>query len=239
MDQVLRLKELPDAVTYPPPVLGPTRRAATCGIGAAVMAVALAACGGGSGPPTSKPVGATAAQEGVLLHGAVLRPPNTEPTIRLTDTAGKRYDVAARNRGKVTLVYFGYTHCPDVCPTTMADIAAALRRSSSAVRRDVTVVFVTVDPHRDSLAVVRQWLNGFSHRFVGLRGSLSTVIADQRAAGLPASRVSKNGKAVEHSAQIIAYTPDRMEHVFYTEGPSTISDLRHDLPILVHDRGYA
>jgi protein SCO1/2 len=178
-------------------------------------------------------------QEGASLLGGVLRPANLEPALTLTDTAGAAYDVKARNTGKVTLVYFGYTHCPDVCPTTMADIAQALRESSAAVRRRVTVIFVTVDPHRDSLPVLRRWLDNFNPSFVGLRGSLPAVIAAQRAAHLPVSQVAKNGKTVEHSAEVLAYTPDQKAHVIYFEGPSTISDLKHDLPILVTGPGYA
>jgi protein SCO1 len=202
----------------------------------AVVAAVAALLAGGCGGQTS---GATAATEGGLLHGGVLHPADAEPPITLTDTSGTSYDVAARNRGKVTLIYFGYTHCPDVCPTTMADIATALRQSSAAVRRGVTVVFVTVDPHRDSLPVLRTWLDKFSPTFVGLRGSLRQVIADQVAAGLPPSKVFKNGKTVEHSAEVLTYTPDQQAHVIYFEGPSTIDDLRHDLPILVQDKGFA
>jgi protein SCO1/2 len=178
------------------------------------------------------------AGEAAAIHGGVLRPPNPEPALTLTDTSGTSYDVEARHRDEVTLLYFGYTHCPDVCPTTMADIAQALRRSSPAVRSNVAVVFVTVDPHRDSLPVLRRWLDNFNPRFVGLRGSLGQVIRAQQAAGLPVSKVEKNGKTIEHSAEVIAYTPDRKAHVIYFDGPSTIDDLVHDLPILTTGQGF-
>ena len=211
---------------------------------AAVATVPVLVLAAGCGTSTQgaaldfAPAGATAKAEGALLHGGVLKPADKEPTLRLTDTSGASYDVGAHDRHTVTLIYFGYTHCPDVCPTTMADIATALRQSSPQVRRDVSVVFVTVDPFRDSLPVLRRWLNSFNPSFVGLRGSLRKVIAAQRAAGLPPSKVAKNGKTVEHSAEVVTYTPDRKAHVVYFEGPSTIDDLRHDLPILVRDQGY-
>jgi protein SCO1/2 len=172
------------------------------------------------------------------LAGGVLSPPNPQPRLTLTDTSGQPYDVLTRNPDKVVLEYFGYTHCPDVCPTTMADIAQALRQSSPDVRRDVRVIFVTVDPHRDSLRAVREWLDGFNPAFVGLRGSLPQVVAAQRAAKLPVSKVSKNGKEVEHASQVIAYTPDHLSHVMYIQGPSTIHDLVHDLPILTTGQSY-
>jgi protein SCO1/2 len=217
-------------VTYRSPMAGAWRRTAAVAV---LVGCALTACGRGGEATLS------ADQEGASLLGGVLRPANVEPDLTLTDTAGRAYNVKARNAGKVTLLYFGYTHCPDVCPTTMADIAQALRESPAAVRRQVTVIFVTVDPHRDSGRVVRHWLDNFSPDFIGLRGSLPEVIAAQRAAHLPVSKVSKNGKTVEHSAEVVAYTPDAKAHVIYFDGPSTIGDLRHDLPILVSGQGYA
>ena len=99
-------------------------------------------------------------------------------------------------------------------------------------------MFVTVDPHRDRLPVLRRWLDNFDTGFVGLRGTLRQVIAAQRAAGLPVSKVARDGKTVEHAAQVIAYTPDHIEHVLYFDGPSTIDDLRHDLPILASAVAY-
>jgi protein SCO1/2 len=198
---------------------------------AAIFLGLSAGCGGGDSL-------GTVAAEADAVHGGVLAPPNPEPALTLTDTSGASYDVVARNAGKVVLLYFGYTHCPDVCPTTMADIAQALRRSAPDVREKVTVAFVTVDPHRDSLRVVRQWLDGFDPSFVGLRGSLAQVVAAQRAAHLPVSKVTRGGKEIEHSSQVIAYTPDDKAHVIYFQGPSTIVDLVHDLPILTTGKGF-
>jgi protein SCO1/2 len=198
-----------------------------------LIAALVGACGAAG---ERDQLGAT--EVGDRLHGGVLSPPNVEPRVVLTDTDGRRYDLRREGDGKVTLVYFGYTHCPDVCPTTMADIAEALRQSTAGVRRRVRVVFVTVDPHRDRLPVLRRWLDNFDTGFVGLRGTLRQVIAAQRAAGLPVSKVARDGKTVEHAAQVIAYTPDHIEHVLYFDGPSTIDDLRHDLPILASAVAY-
>jgi protein SCO1/2 len=187
---------------------------------------------------TTHPAGMTASQEALALHGGVLRPADVEPALTLTDTGGTPYNIERRNNDKVTLVYFGYTRCPDVCPTTMADIAQALRRVGAAVRSRVTVVFVTVDPTHDSRSALRRWLDTFDPDFVGLRGSLRKVIAAQRAAHLPVSKVAKNGKTVEHASEVLAYTPDHRAHVLYFDGPTTIDDLTHDLPILVTGRGF-
>jgi protein SCO1/2 len=216
-------------------VIAPSRLIACAGIATATL---LAGCASGSGSNGRPTTAQTAEQEALSLRSGVLRPPNVEPRIALTDTSGASYDVEKRGAGKVTLVYFGYTHCPDVCPTTMADIAQAMRSVPSAVRQRVAVVFVSVDPRRDSRAVIRDWLDGFDRSFIGLRGSLHSVIAAQRAAHLPVSKVLNNGKAIEHAAQVVVYTPDRLEHTVFVDGPSTITDLEHDLPILATGKGF-
>jgi protein SCO1/2 len=205
-----------------------------------VLAVALAGC---STSGSSNKLAIVSAQQPVDgLRGDVLSPPTVEPPIVMTDTAGKSYNVQAQSGKRVTLMYFGYTHCPDICPLFMADLAAALRQSTPAVRRDVSVVFVTVDPVRDRLPVMRRWLNHFSSSFVGLRTSIRGVIAVQKALQIPVSKVSphsKHGYTVQHSAELLAFTPDHKSHVVYTVGPTTISDLRHDLPVLEASKAWA
>jgi protein SCO1/2 len=106
------------------------------------------------------------------------------PSFVLHDTTGAEYDFAERTGGRPTLLYFGYTNCPDECPTAMADIAGALRATSSELRGKTRVVFVTTDPDRDSPQRVRRWLDQFSTEFVGLVGTQAEVDAAQRAVGL-------------------------------------------------------
>jgi protein SCO1/2 len=77
-------------------------------------------------------------------------------------------------RGKIVILYFGYTHCPDECPTTLANLAAALQRLGGAAK-DVRVVFVTVDPMRDTLPVLKSYVNAFSPEIDGLRGSADAI----------------------------------------------------------------
>src|SRR3954447_22330401 len=84
------------------------------------------------------------------LHGTVPTGQVARPEFELTDTSGAPYEFRARTRERVTLLYLGYTHCPDECPTTMATTAVALRSLAPAVADQVTVVFVTVDPARDT-----------------------------------------------------------------------------------------
>jgi protein SCO1/2 len=209
---------------------------------AAVVCAGLLVSGCAASGSSSGDVSGLSAQQTVDgLRGDVLTPPTVEPSITMTDTAGKSYNVKAQSGHRLTLMYFGYTHCPDICPLFMADLASALRQSSPAVRRDVSVVFVTVDPVRDRLPVLRRWLNHFNPSFVGLRTSIQKVIAVQKALQIPVSKVkphTKHGYTVEHSAELLAFTPDHKAHVIYTVGPTTITDLRHDLPVLEANKSW-
>ena len=87
----------------------------------------------------------------------------------LTNQDGQTVD-ASSYRGKTVLLYFGYTHCPDVCPTTLGTLALALNRLGPDADK-VRVLFVTVDPARDTVAALKQYVNAFGPQFVGLRGS--------------------------------------------------------------------
>ena len=132
-------------------------------------------------------------------------------------------------------LYFGYTHCPDACPTTMSDLAAALRREPPAVRERVEVVFVTVDPRRDTGPVLRTWLDHFDSSFVGLRGSPRRIAAAELAAGVPLAppeKVKGSHYSVAHSTLLLPYSPDGIAHVVYTEGFRT-GDYAHDMPLLL------
>jgi len=204
---------------------------------AALILAGVTACTSGSKPPLAI---FDAGSSGTGLRDDVLQPPIAAPRTSLEDTAGRRYDLR-QTPDKVSLVYFGYTRCPDICPTIMADVAQALRESTAAVRAKVEVIFVSVDPQRDSRRVIRRWLDNFNQGFIGLRGPIREVIRAQHAMAVPVSRVrphSKHGYTVEHSAELIAFTPDHRAHVLYTDGPAMVSDLRHDLEILTTSTTY-
>ena len=150
------------------PLTVPARRI----VGLLVAALAVAACGGRAGEAsgTAKSEVAIIEDEPSAYHGTLLDPPVERPDLTLRDTSGQPLTFDQRPEDEVTVVFFGYTHCPDVCPTTMADLAAARRQLPADIREQVTVAFVTEDPERDSPAVLREWLDGFDPDFVGLRG---------------------------------------------------------------------
>lgn len=121
------------------------------------------------------------------------------PAMTLRTTTGRRFDLQGRPASEATVLFFGYTHCPDVCPTTMADLGVAYRQLPGAARRDVTVVFVTEDPRRDTPGVLRRWLEGFDPRFVGLIGGGERTRTILHQLYVPASRINPDPlPAVEH-----------------------------------------
>jgi protein SCO1 len=201
--------------------------------GAALLLALIMVAVGCGGAPRAQPSVPTTPRDG--LHGLVPQPLPQKPDFTLTDTSGRPFSFAARTHGKLTYLYFGYTHCPDVCPTTMADIAAALRESSPRVRRRVEVVFVTVDPRRDTPRVLRAWLNHFNSTFVGLTGSVGQIRAAEQAAGVPLAPAEKQtgvNYGVAHSSLLLPYSPDNRAHVVYAQGFHT-SDYVHDMPLLL------
>ena len=109
------------------------------------------------------------------FHGVVLDPPDPAPPLALVDSTGAPFDLAAE-RGKVVLVFFGYTHCPDVCPTTLADWHRA-RQALGDDASQVRWVFVSVDPERDDPRAAHRYAAKFDPAFVGLSGTPSQVAA--------------------------------------------------------------
>lgn len=195
---------------------------------AVVLALAAAiACSGGERPELS-PSG---------FIGAELPSPVPKPDFVFTDSKGNPYPLVERTAGKVTLLFFGYTHCPDICPVHLANIAAVLDKSSDEIQATVTVVFVTTDPERDSLPVLDQWVKGFSPNFIGLTASDSVLAAAQAMVKLlPAERDTvrdaQGNYNVGHAATVIAYTRDGVGRVIYPFGTRQ-RDWAHDLPVLI------
>lgn len=149
---------------------------------------------------------------------------------RLTDADGRPRSLADF-RGKVVVLVFGYTHCPDVCPTTLADFAAAVKRLGPEAQR-VQVLFVTVDPRRDTPALLKQYVPAFDPSFIGLRGDEAATTKVTRDFRIYTNRNEKAGTenyTVDHAAQSFVFDPSgRLRLVIgYGMEPAKIaSDLR-------------
>ena len=145
----------------------------------------------------------------------------------LTDPAGNTRTLADY-RGKAVAVFFGYTQCPDVCPTTLAALAEATRALGADADR-VQVVFVTVDPDRDTAALLAQYVPAFDARFVGLRGDAAAT-----------ERVAREFKVIYQ--KVAGGAPDRytVDHssgifLFDAQGRLRVYESTPDPAVLAHD----
>lgn len=209
-----------------------TTRLAAIALAAAALAC-LAACGSS---------GSAAQGSGGFQAGQQLSQPLTAPAGTFTSTSGAgSYDLAAHLAGHVTLVYFGYTNCPDVCPTTMATIGAALRTLPPAAARDVQVVFVTSDPARDTVPVMKRWLTNFdsgdANPFLGLTTTVKAVDTYAGKLGVPLyPPVTKNGQyEVDHGAQVLGFGPDGKAGVVWLPDGVTVKQYAADITTLTHE----
>ncbi|MFG2476434.1 SCO family protein [Streptomyces fagopyri] len=200
----------------------------------AAAALSLSACG--SGDDGDKPIADVSAEAGSGRAATVLDKPFEKPDLVLTDTHGKKYDLLAETKGRPTLIYFGYTHCPDVCPTTMSNLAVARKQLPKAEQDALRVVFVTTDPGRDTPAALGKWLKGIDPAFIGLTGDFAGVEAGARTLGITIEPTTKdkNGNLVSvHGTQVIAFSPKTDKgYVLYSEA-ATVDDYTKDLPELI------
>jgi protein SCO1/2 len=200
-----------------------------------VLLVLAAAC---KAVPKPQAAAAAPADSG-LMRGLELQPARPKPDFVLTGTDGKPFDFRRGTEGYATLLFFGYTHCPDVCPVHVANISAVLHNLPPTVSERLKFVFVTTDPERDTPAVLRAWLNKFDQGFIGLTGTPDQIRAAESAANLPAATKEApdtGGKPGEyyigHAAFVFAFTPDGMGRFLYPFGIRQ-ADWAHDIPRLV------
>jgi protein SCO1/2 len=167
--------------------------------------LSLAAC---SGQPASEPP----------LHGARIG-----GAFALTDQDGRAF-TDAKLAGRYRIMYFGYTFCPDVCPTDVQNIAGAMRlleKSDPALAAKIVPVFVTVDPERDTPAVVERFVSAFHPRLVGLTGTPAQIDATAKAFGIYHAKGKGNadGYLVDHSRQIYLMDTAGKPLALLPEGP--------------------
>jgi len=155
----------------------------------------------------------------------------------LTDTAGHAFDFHARTQGRLTLLYFGYTNCPDICPLQLSHLAAALDKLPK-LRDQIDVVFVGVDAARDTPKRVRSWLDHFDPNFYGLTGTDLALQRAQLAASVPTASVEarfKGGYTVSHAGWVLVVTPDDQLRLRYQSSVGS-DEWAHDLPILLKEK---
>ncbi len=181
-------------------------------------------------------LGACSKSSADTFSGAVLHQQYHVPATELVDTDGQPYSLAKDTTKRLTLLFFGYTHCPDECPTTMATLASALLQLDSSDRDNVQVVFVTTDPARDTGPVIRQWLDHFSSSFVGVTGPLPTITKVATDVGVPIAkgrRLPSGGYDVTHGTQVLGVDGKNVVPVVWTLG-TTAPEFAHDIHQLLN-----
>jgi protein SCO1 len=206
------------------------RSIAACSVLALGVLLLISACT--SAP--SAPTGQANADPAGYTGGSSLPEPYSMPEISLTDTSGRPYNLATTPSKPVTLLFFGYTHCPDVCIAVLSDVALALQRLTPADRDQIQIIFVTTDPARDTEKPIRRYLDRFNPSFVGLTGPLPTIKSAATQVGVEIEGMRKlpsGGYEVGHSAQVIGFSRNSGV-VIWTPG-TPISALKHDFSLLV------
>ena len=163
-------------------------------------------------------------------HGTAVSDGYPLPEQTFTDTEGQDVTPGELATTPVTLVFLGYTHCPDICNVVLANIASALRGAEPAVRKDVRLLFVTTDPDRDTPDVVREYLDRFDPSYEGLVAPVGTV--EKVAKSLYLSYEKPDGShggsyEVDHGTYTTGFVDGTARVVWSAE--TSVADLRADL----------
>jgi protein SCO1/2 len=202
----------------------------TCSLLALGVLLLISGC---TAAPTA-PTGQRNADPAGYTGGSSLPEPYAMPEVSLTDTSGRSYNLSATPSKPVTLLFFGYTHCPDVCIAVLSDVSLALQRLAPADRDQIQMVFITTDPARDEEKQIRRYLDRFNPTFVGLTGPMSTIKRAATDVGVEIEGMRKlpsGGYEVGHSAQVIGFSRNSGV-VIWTPGTSVWA-LKHDFTLLV------
>ena len=168
------------------------------------------------------------------LLGSVISPPRELADFTLPSSDGTAYTLS-EHAGKIQLVYFGYMTCPDVCPATLADILRAYRDVGEPAD-EVEVLFVTIDPERDTLERLEAYTSAFHEDFIGLRSTSETQLNDlMKSFGVVAERREVDSVLeylMDHSATVFMVSPDGRLLAQYPFGvPHT--EIAHDLKVMM------
>lgn len=174
------------------------------------------------------------ASTSAALKGGVFDPPRAAPDFTLPSSHGGQFTLASQ-RGKVVVLEFGFTHCLDVCPVSLAALTQA-RQKLGAAAADVQVVFITVDPARDTPARLRTYLAPFDPSFVGVTGSQAQIDALLKSYGISATKRPVEGSKTEYGMNHSSYLyfidrQGRQRSMMPFGRPA--DDMAHDLKLLL------
>lgn len=200
------------------------RRTPGAAVTALLSAVLLAGCGGSSDADAE-------------FAGTVLDPPFEVDGRPLTDTSGAEFSLAGDTDKPLTLVFFGYTHCPDICGLVMSNLTTGLNQLDADDRDRVDVVFVTTDPARDTEPVLREYVDQYDERFQALTGPLETITAVGKPLGIAVDKgdaLPSGGYDITHGTQVIGIDAADEAPVFWGHETSA-AQFRSDIETLLSE----
>lgn len=187
---------------------------------AALLAFGIAACG----PASPK------------FEGSDVTGGSFGRDFKLTDPEGRQRTLADF-RGKVVVMFFGYTQCPDACPTTLSELAAVMQALGADAAR-VQVLFVTVDPERDTAALLAQYVPAFNPAFLGLRGdaqATAEVAREFKVLYQKQPGATPGSYSMDHSAGTFIFDPEGRLRVYVSYGQGS-QVFAHDIGALLHPK---
>jgi len=173
------------------------------------------------------------ASEEVSYFGTDITGADFASGFKLTDHHGEIRQLSDY-QGKVVALFFGFTHCPDICPTTMADLAAAMKLMGGN-SDEVQVLFVTVDPERDTPEVLSQFVPSFDSRFIGLTGTAEEIDRVAKAFKIFYAKQQEPGQvgySFDHSAGVYVYDKQGKIRIYLKYGQKPV-EIAHDLSRLL------
>ena len=165
------------------------------------------------------------------FQGSLIDPPVAAPLFELTDVDGRRIQLSDLD-GQVVIMFFGYTSCPDVCPVTLSDFLQIRSRLGSEAE-NVSFVFVTVDPERDTPERMKKYLTNFDPEIIGLTGTRAELESVWASYGVYEAKLeggSEGNYLVDHSSRIYVIDAEGnllLTYLFGTENKVIAEDVRH------------
>jgi protein SCO1/2 len=172
------------------------------------------------------------------IHATVLGEPRDVQPFTLIDHTGKNFDNRSL-KGRWSFVFFGYTHCPDVCPTTLS-VLNSVAHKLEGLENQVQFVFISIDPERDTPGNLGQFVSSFNSTFIGATGTDETINALTRQLGVIYTRVTetsgsdasgKDNYLMDHSASVLLFDPAGRFHAVFTP-PLDSTDMAIDFKLI-------
>lgn len=206
------------------------------GLGVLATSAMLTGCGSETAQPEPEPGSGGA---GTDWTGTLLDPPFEKPDVTFTDADGQPFPFIDSTKGQLTILFFGFTNCPDICPIYLNTMARSIEAIGSGPGSDPQVLFVGVDVKRDTPAALKTYLANIDETFIGLTGDESQIAEAIKALKLPPAEIgpadAEGNYDVGHPARVIAFSPDDLGHRLYTFDV-TVDQWEKDLPRLARGR---